>query len=125
MSESNVYHDLGLGNKYKRFRKIMANSHKKMLKVKAASPELFAAVTALLFRHDPVNINYEVNPDEYEPEAGTILPRLRRCSSPADVRKVVHEEFIRWFDLGIAGPEEHYTEIAADIWELWRKFNPK
>ena len=59
--------------------------------------ELFDATAALLFRHDPIGINFEENLDEYEPEARTILPRLRDCYGAADVTRVVHEEFVRWF----------------------------
>ncbi len=83
---------------------------------------LFDEVAALLFRHDPVGINFENNTDEYEPEVGTILPRLRSCRSADDVRRVIHEEFVRWFDASTAGPEEHYAKIANEIWERWKKF---
>jgi len=85
--------------------------------------ELFDSTAALLFRHDPIGINFENNADEYEPEAGTILPRLRGCQSVDDVRRVVHEEFVRWFDAGNAGPEERYTAIASDIWQLRQRFH--
>jgi hypothetical protein len=37
--------------------------------------ELFDS-TAALFRYDPAGIHFEVNPDEYLSEAGSILPRL-------------------------------------------------
>ncbi len=83
--------------------------------------ELFDSTAALLFRHDPAGINFGGNTDEYESEAGTILPRLRGCRSVEDVRRVVHEEFVRWFEADIAGPEERYTAIAAGIWQLWQK----
>jgi hypothetical protein len=76
-------------------------------------------VAALLFRYDPAKINFEVNSDEYETEAGTILPRLRTCQSARDVQRVVHEEFVRWFDEIAAGPEETYREIASEIWLMW------
>ena len=80
---------------------------------------LFDAVSALLFRHDPVGVAFEnENTDEYDPETGTILPRLRNCRSASDVQRVVHEEFVRWFDAGNAGPEERYALIASEIWEL-------
>lgn len=82
--------------------------------------ELFDSIAMLLLRHDPVGINFEVNTDEYQPEAGTILPRLRSCQSVDQVRQVVHEEFTRWFDADIAGPAERYTEIASEIWQLWQ-----
>lgn len=76
--------------------------------------ELFDAVSALLYRHDPIGIAFDnVNSNEYDPETGTILPRLRNCESASDVQRVVHDEFVRWFDVGTAGSEEHYEVIAV------------
>ena len=92
-------------------------------RLKAEYRGLFDEVAALLFRHDPMGINFEDNTDEYEPEVGTILPRLRSCHSSGDVRQVVHQEFVRWFDADIAGAEQHYDKIAIEIWERWQKFN--
>jgi len=89
-------------------------------RLKVEYGELFDSVAALLFRHDPVGINFEMNPDEYQTETGTILPRLRGCKSEDEVRQVIHEEFVRWFDDVTAGPEEHYTDIASEVWQLWR-----
>ena len=83
---------------------------------------LFNEVAALLFRHDPVGINFDENTGEYESEVGTILPRLRTCNSADEVRRVVHEEFVRWFDSVTAGPESACTEIAAEIWNLWQRY---
>lgn len=83
---------------------------------------LFDSVAALLFKHDPIGIAFDnENIDEYEPEAGTILPRLRNCESSADVLRVTHEEFVRWFDANTAGRVESYGEIASEIWQLWEK----
>lgn len=92
-------------------------------RLKAEYGALFASVAALLYRHDPIGINFDLddNADEYEPEAGTILPRLRGCRSSDDVLQVVHEEFVRWFDDGTAGLRQNYTEIASEIWQLWQK----
>ncbi len=81
--------------------------------------ELFDSTEALLFRHDPIGINFEDNTDEYEAEVRTILPRLNTCHSVPDVQKVVHEEFVRWFDDQIAGPPERYAQIAFELWEMW------
>jgi hypothetical protein len=81
--------------------------------------DLFNATTALLFRHDPVGINFETNADEYEAEAGTILPRLRACRSEDDVLTAVYEEFLRWFD-DSAGPRDRYEQIAVELWALWQ-----
>ena len=89
-------------------------------RLKAEYGELFDSVAALLYRHDPVGINFEDNADEYEPEARTILPRLNNCHSPNDVLQVVHSEFVRWFDSATAGPQGHYKEIASEVWQLWQ-----
>jgi hypothetical protein len=67
---------------------------------------LFDNVTALLFQNDPMDINFGDNTDEYEPETGTILPRLADAETVDDVQTIVHEEFCRWFDEVEAGSRE-------------------
>lgn len=90
-------------------------------RLKAEYGDLFDSVAEILFRHDAMGINFEDNRDEYEPEARTILPRLRTCQSSEDVATVVHEEFQRWFGADIAGPKETYQLSAKEIWERWEK----
>ena len=87
--------------------------------MKAEYRALFDKVATLLFRHDPAKISFEVNPDEYETEARTILPRLRTCKAVEDVQRVVDEEFVHWFGEATAGPAEQYCEIASEIWKMW------
>ena len=41
---------------------------------------LYDRVTSILFRIDPMGINFEDNTDEYDPETDTILPRLQNCT---------------------------------------------
>lgn len=83
---------------------------------------LFETVSGLLFRHDPIAINFETNTDEYALEVGTILPRLRDCASHEDALRVVHEEFVKWFDSDIAGTADRYEEISKEIWQCWLQF---
>jgi hypothetical protein len=45
--------------------------------------------------------------------------RRQEARSMADVQRIVHEEFARWFDPVIAGAESRYQHIAEDIWWLW------
>src|SRR5215469_18323349 len=56
---------------------------------------------------------------DHETEKGTIWPRLRGCQSEDEVRRIIHAEFVRWFDAAIAGPEERYSTIASEVWRLW------
>jgi hypothetical protein len=84
--------------------------------------EAYDRLEALLFQEDPIAINFGDNTDEYAPEVGTILPRLRSCRGVLDVRTVVHEEFVRWFSPADAGPPERYSRIAERICEELPEF---
>lgn len=91
--------------------------------VKEAYGELYDQLSRALFEADPIGINFVDNTDEYEPEVDTILPRLASCTGPEDVQKVLHEEFIRWFEADTAGPIENYAALSATVWKLaieWR-----
>ncbi len=91
-------------------------------RLRAEYGELFDGVAKILYLNDPVGLNFAgCPPDEYEPEAGTILPKLRNCHSADDVLELVHSEVVRWFDAEIAGPREHYRQLASEIWTLWSR----
>ena len=90
-------------------------------RLKAEYGDLFDSVADILFRHDPIGINFENNLDEYYPEVRTILPRLRDCHSAQDVTSVVHEEFVRWFEAETAGPREKYQLLSEEIWNRWQE----
>jgi hypothetical protein len=88
---------------------------------------LYYQLAALFLRHDPIGIafvshpNVQDNPDEYEPEVGTILPRLQKCSTESDCLKIIHEEFCRWFGEDVAGSIADYKIIAHETWVLWNE----
>ena len=92
-------------------------------RLKAEYGRSYDSISALLHRHDPIGMVFgsDENTDEYEPEAGTILPKLKGCRSETDVLRVVHAEFVCWFDLATAGPQERYKQIAVEIWQLWQE----
>lgn len=91
-------------------------------KHKAGYKAFYAKVSALFCRYDPIGICGEDNPDEYDLEVDTVLPRLKTCLNAEDVRDVLHEEFVRWFDADIAGPQERYAPIAEELWQLWLEY---
>ena len=97
----------------------------KRSKLKYRYKALYSTVEAILFYHDPIRINFGFNTDEYDPEVGTILPRLKNANSERDVVDIVHEEFVRWFGTKLAGDKEQlvYRHIASDVWQAWLKFN--
>lgn len=73
----------------------------------------------ILSEEDPVGLRAAGAPeDEYRPEAQAIVPRLPGCRGVADVRILVHDTFVRFFDARIAGPVESYQHAAERIWAL-------
>lgn len=99
-------------------------THARRRRLRESSRGLFDAIEAILFDEDPIGINFEHNGGEYEPEVETILPRLAGCADADAVQRVVHEEFVRWFDPVIAGPPERYAQIATRIWTVLASRRP-
>jgi hypothetical protein len=97
----------------------------KKSKLKNRYKELYSTVEAVLFHHDPIRINFGFNPDEYDPEVGTILPRLKNANSENDVVDIIHEELVRWFGINITGDKKQpvYRKMASEVWKAWLKFS--
>lgn len=89
--------------------------------VKSKHSVLFSQLQKCFFEHDPIGINFGFNVDEYDPEVGTVIPRLPDCHSQADVLVVLHEEFVQWFGAATAGNASRYEKIAADVWRIWKR----
>ena len=98
------------------------SQEKKILKKEYG--EFYSTVEEILFRHDPIGINFDYNTDEYSPEVGTIIPRLKNAQSESDVLEIVIEEFKKWFGYGeiIKKQDPVYQIISKEIWNAWTKF---
>lgn len=96
--------------------------------------EVFWAVLELISRADPEGLlGIGAPPDEYEPEARTIYSRLPEARSAPDVRRIVEEEFNRWFgtthgehgaksvdaNYRISNPSTDLNALATAIWRTW------
>jgi hypothetical protein len=82
-------------------------------------PKLFGDVAALMFKEDPMGINDKTNTDEYDPEAGAVIARLKDCRSADDVTGVLWEEFTFSFDSQMAGSRKAWAKLGGEIWALW------
>lgn len=59
------------------------------------------------------------------------MPRLKEANSADELRRIIYEEFVRWFSDSkpksweerladnSAGPEERYEGIAKAVWLVW------
>lgn len=87
---------------------------------------IVTAVSATLHEADPIGLVADgADPDEYDPEAETIVMSLadrHEAVSVDDVHAIVHEEFVRWFGEDIAGDPDRYLEVAVDVHRLWGEF---
>ena len=79
---------------------------------------MFEDLTAYLYDQDPMGLNFGINPDEYEPEVGTILPRVFDAESPADIVAVIHEEFERWFGPRLQIENATYEDLAEGMFAI-------
>jgi hypothetical protein len=91
--------------------------------LRARDPILFEACTAAFFQVDPAGVNYDVNPDEYEAEVGTVLARMPAARSLPDVERIVREELTDWFGEGVF-IDERVAPLANELWALWRARAP-
>ena len=86
--------------------------------LRARYASLYDDVLGILAKHDPIGIA-QVAKDEYEPEVDTILQRLEGARLAFDARRILHEEFVQWFSIDLAGSEENFEKMAREVWAAW------
>jgi hypothetical protein len=94
--------------------------HRKQLREEFGG--LLDEISAILFDVDPMNLSHGCPTDEYEPEAGAVLVQLQGCASVEDARKRIHQVFIRYFSVGMAGDEVRYQQAAERTWAAWQRY---
>ena len=48
---------------------------------------LYDEILEILFKHDPMELDYQTNSDEYDPEVMAVLPRLHEARSAEHVEE--------------------------------------
>lgn len=88
-------------------------------RLKVEQREAFQRLRKLVNRHDPLGLLECGCPDdEYEPEVGTLLPRLQEADSEEHLLAIIYEEFVRWFG-STADPLDRYRSLAVEIWSVF------
>lgn len=81
----------------------------------------FTEIARILYEHDFLGLATAGCPeDEYELEAGTIIPRLHETNTRDELARIIKEKFTRWYSLKSLGPDEWFAEVAQDIWATWQ-----
>ncbi len=96
-------------------------AHKALLKGEFGP--FFDEALVILFRHDPLDLGMGFNADEYLPELLTILSRVRQADSAQELRRIVYEEFKKWFaEEEEVGTEDKYTAMAQELWNAFQQW---
>lgn len=90
-------------------------------RLKARHEPLFRELVAYFYRMDPMQRRLGSNRDQYEPEVGTILPRVFDLDSAGPVARVVEEEIHRWWKDGIRSEHVSYDDLATGILEIMER----
>jgi hypothetical protein len=83
-------------------------------------PQLFEAILRIVSQHDLEGIITPANPrgwTEYASEVESMLPRLKRASSAADVERIVRQVFRQCFG---RAPRQSAV-MAAALWQCLRR----
>ncbi|MEA2489119.1 MAG: hypothetical protein QOH21_911 [Acidobacteriota bacterium] len=91
-------------------------------RLKREYPAMFEDLAAYLYDQDPMGLNYGINPDEYESEVGTILPRVFEAETAAEIVGVIREEFERWFGPRLPIENATYEDLAAGIFTIINRY---
>jgi len=86
---------------------------------------LFSQVSRLLFKHDPVQINFGVNDDEYDAEAHDIIARLQDNVACLSTARICKDVFAQWFTPDLANEFDGYAEMVNDIDSEWERFKER
>lgn len=75
-------------------------------------------------KYDPVGIYYSTEAfDEYDPEIREIYIKFKKSKTLKEFTKEVHNVFVKWFFLSIAGKREKYIDLSKDLFRLLKNQN--
>jgi len=81
----------------------------------------YRAVSDILFRHNPVDLDGKHNTGEYNPEVDALLSRIREVEHAAALQELLFEIFLTDFGEGNCGGIERYDAAAAEIWKAYQR----
>lgn len=99
---------------------VLTSRERRLAALEGQEP-LVDELAAVLFEADPIGLNFETNPDEYAAEAQTIALRLPEIDDLDQLRALIHQEFVRWFDADLAGNPSKYTALAQKVLAVWHR----
>jgi hypothetical protein len=81
----------------------------------------YRAVSDILFRHNPVDLDGKHNTGEYNPEVDALLSRIREAEHVDALQDLLFEIFLTDFGEGNCGSKERYEVAASEIWKAYQR----
>lgn len=85
--------------------------------------DFYNDVSHVFLKHDPLDIHFDENADEYGPELKDLVPQLKMCRSEKDVALLVGKIFTGWFgEASLQNLKSKYEMISTDLAKVWSTY---
>jgi hypothetical protein len=84
----------------------------------------YRAVSDILFRHNPMDLDGKRNTGEYDPEIDALLSRIQEAQHLNGLLDLLFEVFRTDFGEENCGDRERYALAASEIWKAYERHRP-
>ena len=81
----------------------------------------YRAVSDILFRHNPMELDGKHNTGDYNPEVDVLLSRIREAEDLNTLLQLLFEVFVTDFGEENCGNRERYEVAASEIWKSYER----
>lgn len=81
----------------------------------------YRAVSDILFRHNPMDLDGKRNTGEYDPEINALLTRLPEAQDAQGLHSLLYDVFRTDFGAEHCGEKEDYEAAAFEIWKAYQR----
>jgi hypothetical protein len=81
----------------------------------------YRAVSDILFRHNPMDLDGKRNTGEYDPEVNALLSRLDEAQDVHGLHGLLFDVFRTDFGGEHCGDKESYEAAAVEIWRAYQR----
>jgi len=82
----------------------------------------YRAVSDILFRHNPMELDGKRNTGEYEPVIDALLSRIQTAEDLNALHDLLFESFRTDFGEENCGNRERYEAAAVEIWKAYERY---
>ena len=81
----------------------------------------YRAVSDIVFRHNPMELDGNHNTGDYDPEVDMFLSRIREAENLNALQELLFEVFLTDFGEENCGSRERYDVAASEIWKAYER----